>query len=116
MTSEAPPPCLSCGTCCFSRLASYVRVDGSDHARLADRADELTVFTGIRCHMKMLEGHCAALMVDELSGRFVCGVYESRPAVCRELERGSPACQGEILSKGTRPTELLLSLTSPRSV
>jgi uncharacterized protein len=115
LTAAEAPPCLSCGTCCFSRLASYVRVEGRDHARLGDRADELTVFMGIRCYMKMLEGHCAALVVDEVNHRFVCGVYESRPAVCRELERGSPACQGEILSKGTRPTELLFHLAQPRS-
>jgi Fe-S-cluster containining protein len=114
LTHAVAPPCLDCGTCCFSQLARYARVEGSDHSRLADRADELTVFIGNRCYMKMLDGHCAALVIDVLSRRFVCGAYESRPAVCRELERGSPACQAEILDKGTRPAELLLSLTPRR--
>ena len=115
MTQADAPPCLSCGTCCFSGLARYARVEGSDHSRLADRADELTVFIGNRCYMKMQDGHCAALVIDVESRRFVCSVYESRPAVCRELERGSPACQGEIFGKGTRPAELLLSLTPRHS-
>jgi Fe-S-cluster containining protein len=102
-----PPPCLSCGTCCFSNLDRYARLDGADHARLGERADELTVFIENRCYMKLHDGHCAALVVDVPGRRFVCGIYESRPTVCRELERGSPACRGEIHDKGQRPLTLL---------
>lgn len=107
MTLATPPPCLACGTCCFSELDTYARLDGADHAGLGVRADELTHFIGNRCYMKMHDGHCAALVIDVAGRRFVCGVYESRPAVCRELERGSPACQGEIHEKGERPLALL---------
>ena len=64
MTPEIAPPCLECGACCFSKLATFVRVDGFDHARLGERRDELTAFVGNRCHMTMLDGHCAALVVD----------------------------------------------------
>jgi Fe-S-cluster containining protein len=110
VTAEAAPPCLACGTCCFSTLETYARLDGADHARLAERAEELTIFIGNRCYMKMQGGHCAALVVDVATRRFVCNVYESRPAVCRQLERGSPACSGEIQAKGTRPGALLESL------
>jgi uncharacterized protein len=92
---EPAPPCLGCGTCCFSKLATFVRVDGFDHARLGARADALTVFTGNRCHMTMSDGHCAA------------SVYDDRPAVCRELERGSPECRAERHEKGERPLMVL---------
>lgn len=103
LTTEVIPACLECGTCCFSQLATYVRVDGDDHARLGDQADELTTFEGNRCYMKMYDGHCAALVVDATSQRFVCSVYENRPKVCRELERGGPACHGERDAKRERP-------------
>jgi uncharacterized protein len=97
------PECLACGACCFSELAAYVRVSGSDHFRLAERADELAWFDGNRAYMRMLEGHCAALRIDLHSGRFVCGCYATRPDVCRDLARDSPACGGERDTKAERP-------------
>ncbi|HWZ88923.1 MAG TPA: YkgJ family cysteine cluster protein [Polyangiaceae bacterium] len=110
MTGDALPPCLGCGTCCFSKLTTYAGVTGSDHARLGEHAEALTLFVGNRCYMKMHEGHCAALVIDVSCGRFVCSVYDSRPSVCRELERGSPACHGELHEKGARPGALLRML------
>ena len=88
------PECLRCGACCFSKLATYVRVTGDDHARLADDAERVTVFEGNRCYMRMTDGHCAALVLAP-SGEFFCSVYEHRPSVCRELARGSSACAAE---------------------
>jgi Fe-S-cluster containining protein len=115
-TAKVAPACLECGTCCFSRLANYVQVDGADHARIGERVDALTVFDGNRCYMRMSDGHCAALVVDATTRRFVCSIYGARPAVCRELERGSPACSGEIHEKGERPLALLGSLVGQRLV
>jgi Fe-S-cluster containining protein len=109
-TEELTPPCLSCGTCCFSTLANYVRVDGADHLRIGEHVDELTVFDGNRCYMRMAAGHCAALVVDAITRRFVCSIYGTRPGICRDLSRGSPACQGEIHEKGERPPALLHQL------
>jgi uncharacterized protein len=100
----ASPPCLDCGACCFSTLETYARVSGSDHTRLAERAEALTVFVGNRCYMRLVDGHCAALFIDVASRRFVCSVYETRPTVCRELERNSPACEAEIHEKSERPS------------
>jgi uncharacterized protein len=105
--TTAPPPCLECGTCCFSELETYVRVSGDDHARLGEHAAELVHFVENRAYMKMAGGHCAALLLDAASGRFVCRVYELRPAPCRELERGSPQCEAEIALKGDRPPRSL---------
>ena len=108
------PPCLGCGSCCFSRLETYVRVDGDDHLRLGGRAEELTLFVGNRCYMRMFEGHCAALVIDLNTRSFVCSAYENRPEICRELLRCSPACAGEIHEKGERPGTLLRVLDARR--
>jgi hypothetical protein len=97
------PECLACGTCCFSRLAAYVRVSGHDHSRLAERAEELVWFEGNRAYMRMTDGHCGALRIESLSGRFFCSAYETRPDVCRDLARGSGACRGELAAKAARP-------------
>ena len=94
---------MACGTCCFSLLPNFVRVTGADHFRLAERADELVWFDGIRAFMRMAEGHCAALVLDAGSGRFVCRVYADRPQVCRDLARASGACMAEREQKAERP-------------
>ena len=107
MTEQVAPACLGCGTCCFSKLESYVRVSGFDHGRLGEAAEALTTFVSNRCYMKMYEGHCAALVVDTETARFVCSIYETRPDVCRDLEHDSAACHAEIHEKGARPAALL---------
>lgn len=105
---------MACGTCCFSRLPHFVRVTGDDHARLAERAERLVWFDGIRAFMRMVDGHCAALQIDHASGRFVCSVYAHRPQVCRDLARGSGECRGEREVKADRPLLALRRLV-PRS-
>ncbi len=97
------PECLACGTCCFSRLETYVPVTGDDHARLGERAGELVVFDGHRAFMRMDDGHCAALRVDADASAFVCTVYDARPETCRALARGSRECDGERATKAERP-------------
>jgi uncharacterized protein len=109
-TAAVAPACLECGACCFSKLANYVQIDGADHARIGEQVDALTVFDGIRCYMRMLDGHCAALVVNLATRRFECSIYGTRPAICRDLERGSPACRAEIYEKDTRPPALLAML------
>jgi Fe-S-cluster containining protein len=92
-------------------LGTFVRVTGLDHARLAERAEELVRFEGNRAYMQMADGHCRALTIEAESGRFVCSVYATRPEVCRDLERGSGACRGELSAKSQRP---LLALRRQR--
>ena len=111
---EDAPACLGCGACCFSQLANYVPVSGADHARIGAQVDDLTHFDGNRCYMNMHEGHCAALVIDRGARQFVCSIYDRRPSTCRDLERGSAACRGEIHEKGGRPLLTLGSLLTPR--
>jgi hypothetical protein len=77
-------------------------VTGDDHARL-DR-DDLVEWIGNQAFMRIAHtsgvGHCAALSIE--SGRYLCTVYERRPQVCRDLERGSGPCEGERHAKGPR--------------
>ena len=106
---ESPPPCLECGTCCFSNLETSVRVTGDDYERLGRAAEDLVHFVGNRAYMRLAEGHCAALRIER-QGRFVCTVYETRPAACRDLERESPQCAGELFTKSSRATARLMVL------
>jgi len=84
-----------------------VVVTGDDYERLDDDAERYVTFLGQRARMRMDQGHCAALVVDRALRQFVCAVYERRPQVCRDLERGSPQCHGERATKGDRPPRAL---------
>ncbi len=104
---QNPPitDCLLCGVCCHSHLETYVRVDGADWSRLGADAERLAHFIGNRAYMRMHSGRCAALDIRaNVTGRqeFFCTIYAQRPQVCRDLARGSPACEGELLAKGSR--------------
>jgi len=101
--------CLSCGACCFGAHERYVPVSGSDYAQLDELAAPLTVFHGNRCYMRMHGGHCAALEIHA-NGEFYCSVYDRRPAVCRDLQRGSSACEAEYVRKKATSHEVYLRL------
>ena len=75
---------------------------GNDYARLGADAVAYVQFIENRAFMLLKDEHCAALKFDLESKQFVCHVYEHRPEVCRELERGSTACKGERQAKGER--------------
>jgi Fe-S-cluster containining protein len=88
------PDCQSCGACCFASHPRHVPVTGADHARLApDERRRLALFEGTRCFLRVEEGRCAALA--RAGAGWTCTIYERRPQVCRDLERGSPACAFE---------------------
>lgn len=84
--------CQTCGVCCLARHDEHVPLTGEDHARLteAERLD-LAVFDGVRCFMRVVDGRCVNLR--EEGGRFACAIYERRPQVCRDYQRGGPSCE-----------------------
>ncbi len=102
-----PPACLHCGVCCFSDLATYVRVTGDDWARLGADAARAAHFLGHRAYLKMTAGHCAALELRPATGEYFCTLYDRRPQLCRDLGRGTPACAGERAAKAPRPPAAL---------
>jgi hypothetical protein len=84
-------------------------VTGDDYERLGTAAEDVVRFVGNRAYMRVTDGHCAALRI-ELSGRFVCTLYETRPDACRAFERGSPQCAGELFAKAGRAADRLVQL------
>jgi Fe-S-cluster containining protein len=81
------------GNAAFMRLE---RVNGADGADADDTG------AGRR--------KCIALSIDASSGSFACSIYETRPQVCRDLERGGSACRGELAVKSDRPKRALAVL------
>ncbi|MCF7686928.1 MAG: YkgJ family cysteine cluster protein [Cephaloticoccus sp.] len=95
-----PPPtgCLACGACCHSRSPTFVRITGKDWTRLGDRVEALAHFIGHRAYMRMQDDHCAALALRRDAAdqpEYFCTIYEQRPQVCRDLQRGSLQCAAE---------------------
>jgi uncharacterized protein len=94
--------------CCHSSSERFVRVTGSDWARLGDAAERVAHFTGRgnEAYMRMADGHCAALVVRSAGDgpEFFCTIYETRPQICRDLARGSPECDGERTLKVVETT------------
>jgi len=100
---SAPGSCQRCGVCCFSPSQKYVRVTGDDWARFGPDADHWAHFIGHRAYLRMEAGHCLALAersAADGSRAFFCTNYNHRPQVCRDLQRGSPECAGELFTKG----------------
>jgi hypothetical protein len=100
-----------------------VRVSGDDYARLGDDAEDWVTWMANEAYLRLapilrradLAGHeavraCAALRVEEGTGRFLCAIYTRRPGTCRDLDRGSPSCAGEREAKGARPRRVLAVL------
>ena len=116
---DTPDDCTRCGACCFSDSPRHARVTGDDHARLGDAAEDLVEWIGNEAFMKIerVTGamhKCIALKVDAAAGTFACSIYETRPAVCRDLEQGSGACHGELATKSDRPKRALVVLSTRR--
>jgi Fe-S-cluster containining protein len=112
---DVPEDCTRCGTCCFSESERHARVTGDDHLRLGEDAEHLVAWIGNEAFMRLAPVHddgaslrkCAALEIDAVKGTFACSVYDRRPQICRDLERGSPACRGELANKADRPKRAL---------
>jgi len=91
LTDAELEDCRLCAACCFSPQERYIPLKGADHARLtAEEARRLTAFHGNLCYMKMVDGHCLALV--KKGAEWLCSIYERRPQLCRDYERGGPAC------------------------
>lgn len=80
------PECLDCGACC--KVFGIVEVEMSDICAHKD----LVVSCELGyCRMKTNGFHCIALQHDNK-----CSIYETRPVVCRRLQRGGELCKMAI--------------------
>lgn len=100
------PECTACGICCAATTPRHARVTGDDWSRLGDDAERCTEWIANQAFMRIEGGRCVALALTP-EGRFACAIYDRRPAVCRELEPGSPACEAEIVRKAETVRRLL---------
>ena len=91
------PPCTQCGVCCFFEDPRYVMVFEEDSQRLGTRADELTREIGGRRFMRQEQGHCIAL--HQHGEHWLCSIYEQRPRLCREFERGCEVCRTVVAQR-----------------
>ena len=116
MTEHAPPElCTDCGCCCLTDLPQAIRVLGDDYERLGGAAQRLVHFIGNRAFMKIESGHCAALVVDRATRQFWCGVYATRPQICRDLTQFGEQCRAEYHAKAKRRLPLLARISRDRS-
>lgn len=83
--------CTTCGACCFGHK---IVLSPEDEARLT--VDLVLALTELddaaeeRRMRKRPDGACVALR--EEGGRFLCSIYEHRPQVCVDYERGGRRC------------------------
>lgn len=96
--------CQSCGACC-----AHFRVDFSIHELDTEGGcvpSGLTVEVNDTIARMRGTDHapsrCAAL-TGKLGEKVGCGIYEWRPAPCREFEEGSDACNRARLRHGLPP-------------
>ncbi len=89
---------MDCAACCFSRSSHYVELSPKERQNASPRLRALTHSDGARIYLRMVSaGHCAALVAA--GQHYRCSIYEERPAPCRELLAGSPACLEERREK-----------------
>ncbi len=65
----------------------------------------MVTWTADRAFLRLVDGRCAQLVAGppvEGQNRVQCGIYAERPSPCREFERGSAECLGELADKAAR--------------
>jgi Fe-S-cluster containining protein len=90
-------------------------VTGADYERIGEDAESVVTWLGNEAFMRLAGGthgtssprHCIALTANLMTGVFGCSIYERRPQVCRDVERGQGACRFELETKGDRPPRSL---------
>jgi Fe-S-cluster containining protein len=81
------PACAGCGRCCHQVVELVAGVDFVPPAWVVEH-------DGVRCLEQRGDGACVAL--DPRTS--LCTIYENRPQVCREFERGALLCR-KILAR-----------------
>jgi uncharacterized protein len=110
MSSPAANPCTQCGACCASFRVDFAREELQSEGGVVP--DGLTVeLTASLCRMRGTDHarpRCAAL-IGTIGQQASCGIYEWRPAPCREfglrapMGLGDEACARARLRHGLTP-------------
>ena len=86
------PECQECGACCVYYKPHWIQVTEKDAKRIGD--SNLIEPGDIRKYAmksKSCDYRCIAFH-GAVGGPARCGIYDKRPAVCREVKRGGPLC------------------------
>lgn len=76
------PECAGCAKCC--KGLNVPITEGVDNI-----SEEFTRYYFGKRHMKRLEnGDCIML-----NDKNLCSIYENRPKICKDFERGNPMCR-----------------------
>lgn len=78
------PACAGCGKCC------HLVVELNPLDRVPE--EWVVEHDGVRCMEQRGNGACVAL--DDATQ--LCTIYDSRPQVCRDFERGAALCRGVV--------------------
>jgi uncharacterized protein len=84
------PACTSCARCCHQVVDLVEGIDRVPEAWVVEHG-------GLRCMDQRADGACVAL--DPVTR--LCTIYENRPTVCREFERGGELCR-QVLARHER--------------
>lgn len=104
--SDRSHPCLTCGACCASFRVDFAIYELDDMGGRVPAGLAVQV-NGSTCRMRGTDHvpvRCAAL-TGKVGERAACGIYEWRPAPCREFEAGSHACGIARMRHGMEPLE-----------
>jgi Fe-S-cluster containining protein len=104
--AKAIPDCVTCGVCC--NFALFAQVKQSETARLDQfieitldgRNNEIPIDAALARNMET--GSCVYL-IGTLGERVGCGIYDTRPSVCRDFDPGSPRCHEYRRMYGLEP-------------
>lgn len=86
--------CLQCGVCCASFRVDFSVDELDEHGGPVPSG--LAVLVNERLARMRGTDHAAprcAALTGRVKEAVACGIYEWRPAPCREFEEGSQACQ-----------------------
>jgi Fe-S-cluster containining protein len=81
------PPCAGCGICCHLVVVLNPETDNI-------REDYVVEHGGVRCMDQRGDGACVALDPETN----LCTIYEARPEVCRQFNRGESLCRDAVTS------------------
>jgi Fe-S-cluster containining protein len=85
------PACAGCGQCCHLTVELCPLDD--------DVPEQLVVeHGGVRCMEQRGDGACVAL--DPVSR--LCTIYERRPQICRDFNRGGALCRSAVVAQRGR--------------
>jgi uncharacterized protein len=82
------PACAGCGKCCHLLVELSPDLDDVPETLVVEHS-------GVRCMDQHGDGACIALDPETR----LCTIYERRPQVCRDFNRGSSLCRRAVLGR-----------------